>query len=182
MRNIILFCLIAVFALSASAVADDPKFDITTVYVDEVTAKPGEHFAVKVNVFNTDSLGGCQVPIFFRHEEIDLWCDSISFAGSRMEYFAFDDVKLPETEKDDKVAYFAFIATIDPDVYIDALPPGDGLLATLYFTAPKESPKGTVELKRGMIPHPHISFIFYLWDGMGNEVDSEFKGSTITIK
>ncbi len=182
MRNIVLFCLFTCLFFSASALADDPKFETNTVYVDEVTAKPGDHFAVKVKVFSVDSLAGCQVPIFFRHENIDLWCDSISFADSRMEYFGFDDIKLPQTEKDDKVAYFAFIATIDPDVYVDPLLPGDGLLATLFFTAPKDCPEGVVELTRGMIPHPHISFVFSMWDQNGQEVDSEFIGSKITIK
>lgn len=182
MRNIILFCICACFALSSFALADDPKFETNTVYLEEVTAKPGEHFAVKVYLYNADPLAGCQVPIFFRHESINLWCDSISFVDGRMSYFGFNDVKLPQTEEDDKVAYFAYIATIDPDIYIDALPAGDGLLATLYFTAPEDCPEGTVELKRGMIPHPHISYIFAAWGPSGQEADSEFRGSKITIK
>jgi hypothetical protein len=150
--------------------------------MDKVTAKPGEHFTVKVYLFNVDTLAGCQVPIFFRSEEIDLWCDSISFEGSRMLEFMFNDVKLPQTEKDDKVAYFSFIASIDPDVYIDPLSPGDGLLATMYFTAPEDCPEGKVELKRGMIPHPHLSFIFAVWNPDGTEVDGEFIESEIVIK
>ena len=181
-RNSILSCLIFCFMLSAFAMAGDSDFETNTVYFEKVTAKPGEHFAVKVYLANVDDLAGCQVPIFYRHEKINLWCDSISFKDSRMEYFSFNDIKLPQTEDADKVAFFAYIASIDPDVYTDPLSKGDGLLATLYFTAPKDCPEGKVELKRGMIPHPHVSYVYSLWDASGNEVDSDFQESTITIK
>jgi hypothetical protein len=89
---------------------------------------------------------------------------------------------LPQTDDADKCAYFQFIATIDPKVYVDALAPGDGLLGTIYFTAPKDAPEGTVKLTRGMIPHPQISFIFAVWNTMGDEVDGEFIESEIVIK
>lgn len=182
MKRAILTSLISVFILSSFLYADDPKYDVNTVYMDKVTARPGDHFAVNIYIFNVDTLSGCQVPIFFRSDDIKLWCDSISFEGSRMSHFMFNDVKLPQTEEDDQVAYFSFIATIDPDVYIDPLSPGDGLLATLYFTAPEDCPEGAVHLKRGMIPHPQISFIFAVWNPNGDEQEGELIESEITIK
>jgi hypothetical protein len=181
-KRIILMGLVISLMIVATGLAGQAKFSTNTVYMDTVTAKPGENFTVNVYLFNVDTLAGCQVPIFFRSEDIDLWCDSVSFADSRMGYFGFNDVKLPMTDEDDKVAYFSFINTIDPKVYIDALPPGDGLLATLYFTVPKNAPEGTVYLKRGMIPHPHISFIFAVWTPDGEEADGDFIGSEIFIK
>jgi len=155
------------------------KYDNSTVYLEKVTAKPGEHFAVKVYLFNTDTLAGLQVPIFYRAENINLYCDSLSLLGSRCEYMMFNDVKIPEG---DKIVYFSFINTIDPKQFIDPLPPGDGLLATIYFTAPKDSKEGEVKLARGMIEHPHISYTFALWDKIGGEVNSTFEDGIITIK
>lgn len=182
MNKILLAALALLLCLAAVTMAEDQKFNTNAVYFDTVTAKPGEHFAVRAYLFNVDTLSGLQVPIFYRSDQINLWCDSISVEGGRCQYFMFDDIKLPESEKDDKVAYFSFIDTINPKVFVDPLPPGNGLLATLYFTAPEDSPEGTVMLTRGMIPHPHISFIFSLWDPMGDEIDSEFIGSEIIIK
>ncbi|MCP4580891.1 MAG: hypothetical protein GY839_04690 [candidate division Zixibacteria bacterium] len=182
MKKVAILTLLVCFLAASIALADSENYKTNTVYLDKVTAKPGEHFAVKIYLFNTDTLSGCQIPVFYRSENIDLYCDSISIVGSRMEYFMFDDIKLPQTEEDDKVAYISFIDTINPKVYVDALQPGDGLVATVYFTAPEDAPEGVVKLTRGMIPHPHISFIFAVWDPMGNEVDGDFIDGEIIIK
>jgi len=189
-RKIILFALIACFVMASMALADEPmkkpadkpKYNTNTVYFEKVTAKPGDHFAVKVYLFNPDTLSGCQVPVFYRSDEINLLCDSISVVGSRCDYFMFQDIKIPQSAEEDKVAYFSYIDTIDPKTYINPLAPGDGLLATIYFTAPKDCPEGVVKLTRGMIPHPHISFIFSVWSPMGEEVDGTMEESEIIIK
>jgi hypothetical protein len=181
-KKIALLTLLVGLLLATNLLAGKPKFNTNTVYMDTVTGKPGQQVKVNVYLYNVDSLAGCQVPIFFRSDKIDLWCDSISFVDSRMKYFEFNDVKLPMDDKEDKVAYFSFINTIDPKVYVDPLAPGSGLLASLYFTIPKDSPEGVVELKRGMIPHPHISFIFAVWTQDGEETDGEFIESVIRVK
>jgi len=172
---ILAICLL----FNAPSMAENAKYQTNTIYFDSVTAKPGEHFAVGVYLFNIDSLAGMQVPIFYRSETIKLYCDSISFAGSRCDYFMFKDPKIPE---DDQVAYFGFINTIDPKQLEDPLPPGDGLVATIYFSAPEDCPAGTVKLTRGMIPHPFISFIFAVWNSIGDELDATFEEGMITIE
>jgi hypothetical protein len=188
-KKIILLSALLCLFLAGSAPAEKekakkPKYTTNTVYLDKVTAAPGEHFGVKVYLFSTDTLAGMQVPIFFRSETIDLYCDSVSFEGSRCQYMMFEDVKIPEDEegKQTKVVYFSFINTIDPEKYIDPLPPGEGLVATIYFTVPKDAPEGVVPLTRGMIPHPHISFIFSVWDHYGEEADGTFEENEIIIK
>jgi hypothetical protein len=171
---ILAICLI----IGSQASAEKARYQTNTLYFDTVTAKPGEHFAVGVYMFNTDSLAGMQVPIFYRSDTIKLYCDSISFANSRCDYFMFKDVKIPDN---DLVAYFCFINTVDPKNLKDPLPPGDGLVATIYFTAPEDCPAGTVKLTRGMIPHPFISFIFAVWNSIGDDLDANFEESEITI-
>ena len=183
MRNIILTTVILCLLTIGIVNAEEAKYHTNTAYFEKVTVKPGEHFAVKVYLFNVDTLAGMQIPTFYRSDKIDLYCDSVSFAGSRCEYMMFNDVKIPEEEgKQQKAVYFSFINTIDPDEQVDPLLPGDGLVATLYFTAPEDCKEGTVKLTRGMIPHPHISFIFAVWNPDGNEVDGDFEESEIIIK
>jgi len=178
-KKLVLLTTVICFLTVVFSIAQEAEFQTNTVYFEKVTVKPGEHFTVKVYMFNTDTLAGMQVPTFYRSEKIDLYCDSVSFAGSRCEYMMFSDTKIPE---DDKVVYFSFINTIDPKNLIDPLPPGDGLIATIYFTAPDNGDEGAVKLTRGMIPHPHISFIFAVWDRMGDELSADFKDSEIIIK
>lgn len=174
-----IFILAVCLTIGSQALAEKAKYQNDTIYFDKVTAKPGEHFAVGVYLFNVDSVAGMQVPTFYRSEKIKLYCDSISFVGSRCDYFMFQDTKIPD---DDQVAYFGFINTIDPKELRDPLSPGDGLVATIYFTAPEDCPDGTVPLTRGMIPHPFISFIFSVWNPIGDDLDATFEESEITIK
>jgi hypothetical protein len=178
-----LFSAIAVLGEESKTVTEH-KFATNTVYFDSAIVKPGEQCAVKAYLFNIDTLAGMQVPIFYRSETIDLYCDSVSFVDSRCGYMMFTDIKIPENEegKQEKVVYFSFINTIDPEKYVDPLLPGEGLIATIYFTAPKDASDGVVPLTRGMIPHPQISFIFSLWDAYGDEVDADFVDSKVIVK
>ncbi|OQX91765.1 MAG: hypothetical protein B6D58_06445 [candidate division Zixibacteria bacterium 4484_95] len=211
MKKVILLAAIACLLVMGLAIGDEEKtFDTNTVYFENVTAKPGESFAVKVNIANVDTLSGMQVPIFFRSDKIKLQCDSVSFTGSRCEYFMFNDIKIPmvcekckaEYDKvnappkkagicdkcggklvhNGQVVYFSLIDNVDPKLTVDPLYPGDGLVATIYFTAPKDCPKGTVKLTRGMIPHPTISYIYTVWNPLGTELDCVFKEGEIKIK
>jgi len=183
-KRLILMSVLICLLTAGFSLADEGKYETNTVYLDKVTAKPGEHFAVNVYLYNVDSLAGMQVPIFFRSDKIDLYCDSVSFAKSRCEYMMFNDIKIPENEQgvQDKVVYFSFISTIDPESYVPSLQAGDGIVATIYFTAPEDCEEGVVKLTRGMIPHPHISFIFAVWDPMGDNVDGDFIENEIIIK
>ena len=187
--RLVLMSVFICLLMAGFSLADEGKYETNTVYLEKVTAKPGEHFAVNVYIYNVDSLAGMQVPIFFRSDKIDLYCDSVSFTQSRCEYMMFNDVKIPEHVDSakgevvqDKVVYFSFISTIDPKKYIPSLQAGDGIVATIYFTAPEDCEEGVVKLTRGMIPHPHISFIFAVWDPMGDGVDGDFIENEIIIK
>ena len=103
MKNWSIFILAVCLTIGSQALAEKAKYQNDTIYFDKVTAKPGEHFAVGVYLFNVDSVAGMQVPTFYRSEKIKLYCDSISFVGSRCDYFMFQDTKIPD---DDQVAYF----------------------------------------------------------------------------
>ena len=74
------------------------------------------------------------------------------------------------------------IQLTDPKKDIPPILPGKGLIATIYFTAPKDSPSGIVKLTRGMVPNPKVSLVFGLWDPIGNDLNGQFKPGEIEIK
>jgi hypothetical protein len=181
-----------------------------TVWMNKVAAKPGESFALRVNITNVDTLAGAQVPIFFRSDNIKLICDSVSFAGGLCENFMFHDIKIPLTcpkceakydmydnppkqpglcDKDaekliqrDQVVFFMTIDTIDPKKDITPMYPGEGLLATVYFTVPQDTPTGIVKLTRGIIPNPNVSLVFSVWNTRGDDLTGQLRESEIEIK
>jgi hypothetical protein len=185
-----------------------PKGNVVWMY--DVNANPGESFPLQVYLTNIDTLAGVQIPLFFRSDSISLICDSVSFVGSRLENFMFHDVKIPLTcpecgakydmydnppkepgicDKDgmklnqsDQVVFFMAIGTIDPKKDVTPLLPGEGLLATVYFTVPPNTPKGAVHLTRGMIPNNTVSLVFSVWNERGDDITGQILEGTVNIK
>jgi hypothetical protein len=185
-----------------------PKGNV--VWTEKAVAKPGETFALKVYIATIDTLAGVQIPLFFRNDNIKLICDSVSFEGGLLEDFMFHDVKIPLTcplcgakydmfdnppkepgkcDKDgselvqsDQAVFFMAIATIDPKRDVKPIYPGEGLLATVYFTVPKDSPKGVVPVTRGMIPHPTVSLVFSIWNERGDDLNGQLADGSIEIQ
>jgi len=151
-------------------------------YTENVDAVRGTSFPVKVFVSNVDTLAGMQVPIYYRSEDIDLKCDSVTFTGSRCKDFA---LSFPMIEPVGKTVFFCFIYTTDASQEVLPLLPGDGLVATLWFTAPKDIKAGPVTLESGpnaFYPHPKIDYGFLFWTPEAVQVDCAYKAGTITVK
>lgn len=185
-----------------------PKGNV--VWTEKAIAKPGETFALKVHVTNIDTLAGVQIPLFFRSENIKLTCDSVSFDGGLLENFMFHDVKIPltcpecgakydmfdnppkepgkcdqdgiELVQSDQVVFFMAIGTIDPKRDVKPIYPGEGLLATVYFTVPKDSPKGVIPVTRGMIPNTTVSLVFSVWNERGDDLEGQLVDGLIEIQ
>ena len=85
-----LFVCALIFAFAAGVAAQEtavkPKGNVC--YVESVEVQKGTSFPVKVFVNNVDTLAGMQVPIYYRSEDVDLTCDSISFIDTRCKGFA----------------------------------------------------------------------------------------------
>jgi hypothetical protein len=151
-------------------------------YTESVEAARGTSFPVKVFVSNVDTLAGMQVPIYYRSEDVDLKCDSITFVGSRCKDFA---LSFPMIEPVGKTAFFCFIYATDASQEVQPLMPGDGLVATMWFTAPKDIKAGQVTLESGpnaFYPHPKIDYSFLFWDPNAEQVDFTYKAGYITVK
>lgn len=182
MRKLFILVLVAGLWGALAAQEKQPAESANTCYAESVVVAKGSSFPVKVLVANIDTLAGMQVPFYYRSEKVNLVCDSVSFAGSRCIDFAYNDFKI---EPVGKTVFFAFILTVDPEQEIKPMPPGDGLVATLWFTVPKDTPSGTVTLESGpnvFLPNPKIDYGYHFWTPAALEKDFVYKPGTITVK
>jgi hypothetical protein len=190
LRKLLVFLLL--LGLWTISSAEDkkqaPKEEKQTVkignvcYTENVEAARGTSFPVKVFVNNVDTLAGMQVPIYYRSEDINLKCDSVTFEGSRCEKFALNDKKI---EPVGRTVYFCFINVVDVSQDVPPLYPGDGQVATLWFTAPKDIKPGQVKLDSGpnaFYPNEKIDYSFLFWTPAAIQVDCTYKSGIITIK
>ncbi len=100
-----------------------------TLIIERVSAEPGAGVAVKVSFVNDEELAALTIPLSLEGSGYAI--DSVSFAGSRVEYLSMRPVTIKENKKD--VLFGAIVMTED---YI---PTGRGLMATLYLSPTGEN-------------------------------------------
>ncbi len=176
--------LVFLLALSMKVMAQEKQTEMkgNVCYAESVEAQKGTSFPVKVFVHNVDTLVAFSVPIYYRSDEVDLKCDSVSFSGSRAEHFSLSFFKI---EPVGKVVFFAFLWVTDPEQTVPPMPPGDGIVADLWFTAPKDINSGKVELTSGpnaFFPHEYVSYGYEFTNPEADKVDFEYMPGFITVK
>ena len=176
--------LILLMSLPGFALAQEEQKEIkgNTCYTESVEVEKGTSFPVKVFVNNVDSLAAFSVPIYYRSETVDLQCDSVTFHGSRAEYFSLSFFKI---EPVGKVVFFAFLWVTDPDREVPPLEPGEGMVAELWFTAPKDIKAGKVELDSGpnaFFPHEYVNYTYEFTTPLATGADFEYMPGYITVK
>jgi len=95
-----------------------------TLMVEQVKADQGAGVALKINFSNDEELAALTIPLSVKGTGYSI--DSVSFAGSRVEYLSMRPVTIKENKKD--IVFGAIVMTED---YI---PVGHGLMATLYLS------------------------------------------------
>ena len=179
--------LLLILILMLSGIASAGDNNSNTCYVEDIQVKKGTSFSVPVILDNADSLIAIQLPIYYRSEDIDLVCDSVTFAGTRL---AGESLTFFKIEPVGKVVFFAFMSMIQIDATKTMLNPGKGPIADLWFTAGKDIKSGKVTIESGpqaYYPHEWIDYSYHFWirtDGpdLTADVDCEFKQSQITVK
>lgn len=182
MKKILAGVFVLFLAVIISAQEKESEPEGNTCYAESVEVEKGASFPIKVFVNNVDTLAGMQVPIYYRSEDVDLTCDSITFDKSRCSEFA---LSLPLIEPVGKTAFFAFISMTDPNEEHPPLFPGEGLVATLWFTAPKDVKSGKVELYSGpnaIYPHDKIDYSYLFWTPTAEQKECAYKPGYITVK
>ena len=131
MRSLsLLFLLGWCLILTAGAFAQDDNVPDTLV-IQRLEAEKGGQVSLKVDFFSDQELAALTIPLTVVGDEYLI--DSVSFAGSRIEYLQIRPVTVKENRK--QVVFGAICMTED---YI---PAGRGLMATLYLS-PSGSGKG----------------------------------------
>ena len=179
--------LLMVFLLSGAALAGDTENPGNVLTAENVEINKGSVFPVKVLLANVDSLIAIQVPFYYRSEDVDLVCDSITFQGTRL---AEQSLSFFKIEPVGKVAFFAFMSMTQLDPSKPMLIPGDGPIAVMWFTAGKEIKSGKVMLDSGphvYYPHEWIDYSYHFWvkstgEDVTRDVDCAYKPGYITVK
>lgn len=182
-----LLVILFVLGFWSLAAADESKSGGNVCYTENVKADKGSTFKVGVFVDNVDTLVAMQIPVYYRSEDVDLKCDSVSFVDTRL---ADQKLSFFKIEPVGKVAFFAFLAMTQLDPSSPMLNPGKGPVANIWFTAARDIKSGKVRLEGGpqaFLPHETIDYGYHFWvetsgEQVTREVDCEYRPGEITIK
>ncbi|SYZ74121.1 exported hypothetical protein [Candidatus Zixiibacteriota bacterium] len=101
-----------------------------TLRIDSVKVNQGSQAVVNVNFFNDEMLSVVQVPLHFSSPDISI--DSVSFAGSRVNYINNKFVTIESASQQVLIASVVFFESY--------IPTGDGLFCKIYFNIPNGIP------------------------------------------
>ncbi len=170
------------FSLAQEGQKEQKEIKGNICYTESVEVEKGTSFPVKVFLTNVDDLAAFSVPIYYRSDTVNLQCDSVTFHGSRAEHFSMSFFKI---EPVGKTVFFAFIWVTDPQQEVPPLGPGEGKVADLWFTAPKDIEAGKVELDSGpnaFFPHEFADWSYTFSTQLAEEIDVEYIPGYVTVK
>lgn len=119
--------LVVLFAPCFAFGMDDPGIR-DTLRIASVSCLPGRSCEVPVYFYNDENLMGLEIVLDY--EPAYLTIDSFSIAGGRLE--GYSDPLADFFNYKDNLLSYAFTVSFEGD---DVIPPGNGLLGTMYFTA-----------------------------------------------
>jgi len=107
---------------------EDPigKVDTVTLYVH--TIADGK-WMISAHIWNDEELAAIDIPIAFTAGVAKLMCDSVSYTGTRADYFA---QKYSLVDTTSQMMHFGGFAYMGPDK--PPLAPGDGEVARVYIS------------------------------------------------
>ena len=88
-------------------------------------------FSVGVELGNSDTLAGFQLPLAFDLGDLSIACNSVSFSGRRCEHFEFLDSKI---DNERHIVYIGGVNNISAEANNEPVLPGQGEMARIYFT------------------------------------------------
>ena len=161
--------LVLFLLLSSAAVSS-----YTPMSCDISANRSANAVTVKLYLENKAGMAGASLPISFASPGSDIQCNKIDFQGSRAENFQH----YTQIDNQNKKVLIGMIRALDENIS-DVLTPGEGLIATLYFTSKSSQPELNISswsLSAGKV-------CFNLVDGKGNSIISQElrKGGDIPI-
>ena len=170
---ILLFLLLSLAIFTGPVLAQDPGAP-DTVRVGSVQVDPQAApvtFMVPVTLFNDDELHAASLGLFYDSEDITI--DSIVMRNG----VAWSTNPKGDPHPDSMYMFVGFVhLPIVPGSV--PVPPGDGLLAELYFTLAANAEDQTIIIDSGFVP-PGGDFIITLFDG--TSVTPQYIAGEITV-
>ncbi len=145
---------------------DAPERD--TVRVASVSAQPGEQIVVPVYLHNVHELAAFSIPLTY--DPAILTCDSVSFAGTRIDYI---DITESNIDTIGGGILFGMVVFME-----DYLQPGDGEIANLYMRVNSEAPEQVSVIDSSFFP-PAGQFL--LFDPSSSSIYPEFQYGNIFV-
>lgn len=124
MRCFIFLFVALMTVLAGSHVLANDENSPDSLLIESVEVEKGAGVALEIHFFNDEPLAALTIPLSLTGGGYTV--DSISFAGSRVEYLSMRPVTIKENKKD--VVFGAIVMTED---YI---PAGKGLMATMFLS------------------------------------------------
>jgi hypothetical protein len=134
-------CAVLVFVVAGSVSAqDDPLGKIDTVTLVINTLEEGK-WMVSAHVWNDEELAAIDVPISYTAGMARLKIDSVSFADTRIDYFA---QKYAPVDAETQTMHFGGLAYMGPDK--PPLAPGSGEVARVYISVTGDKKAKTIAI------------------------------------
>jgi hypothetical protein len=150
-------------------------FFLNVAYADNTLSITSQatttHLTIELNLTNSDTLSGIQIPLDLGLSKLGLQFDSVSFAGSRVEHFygSFYNI-YPEQNK----VFIFILESADAEINSAPLLPGSGKIATIYLTRVSTPESDSHEITNERIEAPRRDLSFSAWDYHGKGVTLEF--------
>jgi hypothetical protein len=151
-RNLFIFFLLFCFVLASSLVFAGKKEVQKVTYIDKfgkpdtcrivVEQEKKDHKAMAtVTLFNDEKIAALTIPIRFGDGKTPIWCDSVSFKKTRVDFFQLKSALIDSLNQTILVGLIA-----DLSGKVPPLEKGDGDIAYLYFTMKKGAKTGGITL------------------------------------
>ncbi len=136
------------------------------VWVDEVTVTKGAAGSFKVHYYGVEEARAMVIPLSV---PAGLKIDSVSYAGGMLEYIATRPVRI---DNDNHTVLFTAIPTTEPNI-----PPKEGVLATIHFTAGPEIASGVID-ETFVPPGNYLTYV----DTTSVLVEPQFDPGKLTVQ
>ncbi len=139
----------------------------------------GNNIQIELNLVNSDTLSGMQIPVDLGLSKLGLRIDSVSFADSRIEHF----YEYFYTENADSSGIFIFILdSADPEIESTPLLPGSGKIATIYLSCTRDPRVDSHSLGIKEVRDRKRRLTFDAWDPTGNPVEIELTPLRLDVR
>lgn len=136
------------------------------VWVDALTVTKGSSGSFQVHYYGVEEARAMVIPLTV---PAGLKIDSVSYAGGMLDYIATRPVRI---DNDNHTVLFTAIPTTEPNI-----PPKEGVLATIHFTAGPDVVSGLIE-ETFVPPGNYLTYV----DTTSALVEPQFESGKLTVQ